>query len=283
VIEDATAALEPEAQRAGVELRVTVDAGVATRPVDAGAVVIQILTNLLLNAIAMSPRGSVVQVDAAEGGGGVIMGVSDEGPGVPPERRDTLFRGGISTRAGGAGIGLRHSASLAEAAGGSLSLAPSKRGARFELRWPLQDSAAEGAQYAVDSAPPPASPDGRKPRSGAILEGIRILLVEDDEAVVDLLDTALTARGATLVSVRDIIDLPGALASGPFHAALLDMSPIAQDVNGAFAAVRSASPGVRLVVMSGSLNHMPELHGTFGASWVRKPFEVREIVDALVQ
>jgi CheY-like chemotaxis protein len=276
VIDDATAALEPEARRAGIHLRVAVGAGVATRPVDAGAAVVQILTNLLLNAIAMSPRGSVVQVDAAEGGGGIVVGVSDEGPGIPPERRATLFSAGISTRAGGAGIGLRYSASLASAAGGALSLAPSKRGARFELRWPLPG--APGGQEqgeAADSAP-------HKPPSGAILQGIRILLVEDDEAVVDLLDTALTARGATIVSVRDVADLPGALASGPFHAALLDISPIEKDVSGTVAAVRTASPDARLVVMSGSVNHVPELQNASFSSWVRKPFEVREIVEALV-
>lgn len=117
--------------------------------------------------------------------------------------------------------------------------------------------------------------------AGAVLDGIRILLVEDDEAVVDLLDTALSARGAIIVSVRDVVDLPRALASGPFHAALLDISPIQEDIPGTVTAVRDKSPDARLVVMSGSA-HVPELQGERGAAWVRKPFEVREIVDALI-
>jgi DNA-binding NtrC family response regulator len=101
--------------------------------------------------------------------------------------------------------------------------------------------------------------------------------------VVELLDTALTARGAIIVSVRDVVDLPGALASGPFHAALLDISPIENDVRGTVAAVKKASPGARLVVMSGSSVSIPGLQEECGASWVRKPFEVREIVEALAR
>jgi CheY-like chemotaxis protein len=250
----------------------------------------QILTNLLLNAIAMSPRGSTVQIDAGANGAEAFIFVADEGPGVPPERRATLFVDGLSTRAGGAGIGLRHSAALARAAGGVLRLVPSERGARFEVRWPLTadvalerhspiETAHDGA---VETGPPSSvAPTRRAPRVS--LDGVRILLVEDDEAVIELLDTALTARGAIIISVRAPVDLPGALAGGTFHAALLDISPIEQDVLGTVSAVRGANPGIRLVVMTGSAVIVPELEGDFGASWVRKPFEVREIVDALVR
>jgi len=334
VVEDAVTALDPEACRASVTVTAELDPTLAARPVHAGAPLIQILTNLLLNAIAMSPHGGAVRVDACLEDGCAVLGVSDEGPGIPPERRATLLRSGVSTRVGGAGIGLRHSAALAEATGGRLTLAPSERGARFELRWPL-DRDGDGAHYAATpvpstrrlplwdavSDPPPstsridaslgahpaslfhvtgaAAPPGAAAAasvafsdgppssaparpSGPVLEGVRILIVEDDDAVVDLLDTALTARGATIVSVRHVRELPDALATGPFHAALLDLSPIVQDVGGTVAAVQGASPGARLVMMSGS-GTIADLPGDCGACWVRKPFEVGEIVDALIR
>jgi CheY-like chemotaxis protein len=275
VIEDAVTALDPEASRASIRVEAVVDASVGAYPVHASTTLLQILTNLLLNALAMSPHGGVVQVDAAPEGGVVVIGVSDEGPGIPPERRATLLRSGVSTRVGGAGIGLRHSAALAEAAGARLSLGSSVRGARFEVRWPMEGALMEG---------PPSSGPGSAPSRGPglVLDGVRILVVEDDDAVVDLLDTALTARGATIVSVREVNELPGVLASGRFDAALLDISPIKEDVQGTMAAVQSASPGARLVVMSGS-GTIADLPRDSGAFWVRKPFEVREIVDALVR
>ncbi|AUX38086.1 sensor histidine kinase [Sorangium cellulosum] len=292
VIDDAVTGLEPEARRSSIALRAEIDPDVARACVSNGAAVVQILTNLLLNAVALSPRGSAVRVDARLDGAAVIVGVADQGPGVPPSRRATLLSSGVSTRPGGAGIGLRHSAALASSAGGALALVPSDEGARFELRWPIEGSApapAGGssgddveAREAEAEEAPSAPRSTTSPLPGAVLEGVRILVVEDDDAVVDLLDTALTARGASIVSVQSAVELPGALASGPFQAALLDISPIAQDVLGTVSAVRSANPDVRLVVMSGSAVAAP-LPANSGVSWVRKPFEIREIVEALVR
>ncbi|XXT19309.1 hybrid sensor histidine kinase/response regulator [Sorangium sp. So ce429] len=285
VIDDAVTGLDPEARRAAIALHALLDPAVARIAVSNGAAVVQILTNLLLNAVALSPRGSAVRVDARLDGASVIVGVADQGPGVPPSRRATLLSSGVSTRPGGAGIGLRHSAALASASGGALALVPSEEGARFELRWPVEGSLpADGASYGAAEVEegPPVPRSTTSPVPGAVLDGIRILVVEDDDAVVDLLDTALTARGASLVSVQSASELPGALASGPFQAALLDISPIEQDVLGTVSAVRSANPDVRLVVMSGSAGAAP-LPADSGVSWVRKPFEIREIVEALVR
>ncbi|WP_437675609.1 hybrid sensor histidine kinase/response regulator [Sorangium sp. So ce131] len=284
IIDDVVTGLEPEARRAAIALRAAIEPAVARVAVHGGASVVQILTNLLLNAVALSPRGSAVRVDARRDGDAVVIGVADQGPGVPPSRRATLLSSGVSTRPGGAGIGLRHSAALAEAAGGALALVPSDEGARFELRWPAEGSRpAGGAPSDEEVEDAPAVPQSAtSPLPGTVLEGVRILVVEDDEAVVDLLDTALTARGASIVSVRSAVQLEGALASGPFQAALLDISPIEQDVLGTVSAVRSANPDVRLVVMSGSAGAAP-LPPDCGVSWVRKPFEVREIVEALTR
>ncbi|WP_437599426.1 ATP-binding protein [Sorangium sp. So ce590] len=284
VVDDAVTGLDSEARRSAIALRAAIDPAVARTCVSNGAAVVQILTNLLLNAVALSPRGSAVRVDARLDGAAVIVGVADQGPGVPLSRRATLLSSGVSTRPGGAGIGLRHSAALASAAGGALTLAPSEEGARFELRWPIEGFAPadrpSGGGEAEEAPPVPRSRTSLLP--GAVLDGVRILVVEDDDAVVDLLDTALTARGASIVSVQSALELPGALASGPFQAALLDISPIEQDVLGTVSAVRRANPDARLVVMSGSAVAAP-LPSNSGVSWVRKPFEIREIVEALVR
>ena len=109
----------------------------------------------------------------------------------------------------------------------------------------------------------------------------RILVVEDDDAVIDLLDTALTARGADVISVRRRSDLGAALAGGRFDAALLDISPIQDDVPGALATVRSASGALRVVLISGSAAHLPDVPTGWVSAWVRKPFEVAEILAAL--
>ena len=309
VLGDAVLGLEPEARRAGLEIEVIAAPDVETMLLDEASNVVQILTNLLLNAISVSPRGATVSVDARpfSRGHGVVLGVSDEGPGIPRHRRATLFTSGVSTRPGGAGLGLRHAASLARSAGGELSLAETLSGARFELRWPARLEASASASYRASSPdfeksiaektnhletvlaelalPPrradPAASAAPSSRSRDALKGARILLVEDDDAVIDLLDTALSARGADVVSVRRLGELDAALAGGRFDAALLDISPIQDDVPGALATVRSASGALRVVLISGSAAHLPDVPKGWVSAWVRKPFEVAEILAAL--
>ena len=269
VIADAIVGLEPEAARAGVVLRSAIHPSVEGVVIEGAVTVLQILTNLLLNAIEVSPRGGVVTVDAKPSRwGAVVVGVADEGAGVPPERRATLMEAGLSTRQGGAGIGLRHSAALARDAGGTLALVHAERGARFELSWPR-----EHVEQPI--RPPPAS------GISTALAGARILIIEDDDAVIGLLDTALSARGADVISVKRRTDLGSALATGTFDAALFDISPIQEDVAGALMAVREVSPAARLIVISGSSENLPALPQGCDPTWIRKPFELGEIVRAL--
>jgi CheY-like chemotaxis protein len=284
LVEDALTGIEPEVKRAGLTASGHTAPDVAERMIANAPTVLQILTNLLLNATAMAPRGSVVRVEAqAAAAGRVLLSVVDEGPGIAPERRGTLFESGLSTRAGGAGIGLRHAAKLARTLGGQLSLAESATGARFDLLWPeaaLEPAENEALPVHV-SIVPPAAPVSVRVRRALPLEGQRVLLVEDDDAVVDLLDTALTARGADVVSIRRQSELAAALATGPFDAALFDISPIQDDVCGALASTRLSSESVRVVLISGSAQQMPALPDDWVSAWVRKPFEVSEILQAI--
>ena len=265
VVGGALAALSVEASLAGVQL-VTETTGALSR-VARAADVRQIVTNLVMNALAFSPRGGRVRVELDTTGSSTAVVVHDEGAGVPAERHARLFEG-ESTREGGAGIGLRHARSLALAAGGELEIVPSPAGARFRLTWPRARSRS--------MAPPPS-------RSGAVLEGTRVLVVEDDEHVTLLLGTALGARGAIVTVARDRDELAKALAAGPHDAALIDLSPIASDVKGAVDALRKSSPGAALVFISGSSVGLPDAFAGEGVVWVRKPFEVAEIVAAVLQ
>jgi CheY-like chemotaxis protein len=285
VVRDAVTGMEPELRRAAIVAEEGVSPAVADLVIDHAPTVLQVLTNLLLNAIALSPLGARLRVEASSHGEGVVFAVVDQGPGIPPERRANLFQAGTSTRQGGAGIGLRHAAALAEALGGTLALgAQPVQGARFELTWPLASAPPppeSGAHPALHLAAPAPTPSRSR---GMVLSGTRILLVEDDDAVVDLLDTALTARGADVVSVRHRGELAEALSTGRFDAALFDISPIQEDVRGAVALARGTrdeTDALRVVLISGSAAQMPEMPADWVSAWVRKPFEIGEILQAI--
>ncbi|MEE4153939.1 MAG: HAMP domain-containing sensor histidine kinase [Erythrobacter sp.] len=104
--------------------------------------VLQILINLMGNAIAYSPERSTVtlRTETDEDTGRVAVTVSDEGPGIDPDLRSRIFdkfeRLGRETD-DGSGLGLYISHRLARIMGGSLVLAGgSGKGATFRLELP---------------------------------------------------------------------------------------------------------------------------------------------------
>lgn len=84
---------------------------------------VQILENLVENALAVSPEGEAVEITAASRGGRVVVTVADRGPG-PGEDPEALFQPYLTGRADGSGLGLPIARNLAEANGGSLVLRP---------------------------------------------------------------------------------------------------------------------------------------------------------------
>jgi signal transduction histidine kinase len=107
--------------------------------------VLQIVINLLGNAIAYSPAGSAVTITAAEGQDKTVsLSVQDEGPGITADQAERIFdkfeRLGRDSNAGidnGSGLGLYTSSRLAEAMGGQLGVSSEAgKGACFTLTLP---------------------------------------------------------------------------------------------------------------------------------------------------
>jgi signal transduction histidine kinase len=92
----------------------------------------QAIDNLVANALKFTPRGGRVRVRATREGPKVIFEVTDSGPGVAPEARDTIFdrykQGSRGRAAGGAGLGLAIARGIAEAHHGEISVATGDMG-----------------------------------------------------------------------------------------------------------------------------------------------------------
>lgn len=268
VARDCALAVKPEAQRRGLRVSV-VQEDQRDLLLQNAVVAQQILLNLLLNAIAFTPQhGSVTLALHCEGDTAVFT-VRDQGPGIPPERAENLFSGPDSTRRGGAGIGLCHSSALAAASGGALRLLHAGPGAAFELRWPAAE-AKSGTQHNDVAL--------------ASLHQRRILVVEDDCAVMSLIELALEARGAVVVGASTIQELESSVAAHPsFDAALVDLSPLAGATDSALRLMRAKNAELPLILISGLASGVPdEAHAHF-SDWVRKPFTMDEIVASLTR
>ena len=101
--------------------------------------VLQILLNLITNAIRYGPEHSVVRIETGGNAHVAWIAVHNQGVGLSPEQASHVFdkfeRLG-RTGDGGSGLGLYISRRLARAMGGDLIVAQQSEGARFELTLP---------------------------------------------------------------------------------------------------------------------------------------------------
>jgi two-component system sensor histidine kinase BaeS len=111
--------------------------------------IVQLLSNLVGNALKFTPAGGEVVVAAREGPDEVVVDVRDSGPGIAPDELphifDRFFRGTNvgEARASGSGLGLAITRSLAEMHGGAVDVTSAPgQGSVFSVRLPRD--AAEG-------------------------------------------------------------------------------------------------------------------------------------------
>ena len=139
---EAVAGVEGFAQKVGVAVRLAIDDGLPRVHADSDRVV-QVLTNLLSNALKFSPRNASVDVAARRRGTAVVFAVRDCGPGIPLEFRDKLFtKFAQADRARreqeGTGLGLAISRALVLAHGGEIWVESEPgKGAAFFFTLPL--------------------------------------------------------------------------------------------------------------------------------------------------
>jgi signal transduction histidine kinase len=135
--ERAYATFAEEAKARGIEYDLELDEGAVL--ITDGDRVLQIVTNLLSNALHWTPEGGRVDLGLGAQNGEVRVAVSDTGPGIAPEMEERIFRPFWSGDDGGTGLGLAIARELALALGGRLELhSELGSGSRFVLVLPLK-------------------------------------------------------------------------------------------------------------------------------------------------
>ncbi len=204
----------------------------------------QIIFNLIGNAIKFTERGGVtLQVCLADAADGprLQFDVIDTGIGMTPEQATRVFQpfsqadDSMTRQFGGTGLGLSISRRLAKMLGGDVILVESRPGQGTRFRATVSVGPLDGVrmieQHANGDAlavrregKPPSSPATRE----KVLEGLRILLVEDGEDNRRLIAHLLEKAGAILeLAENGRIGLEKALeasrSNSPFDVILTDM------------------------------------------------------------
>lgn len=198
VVSAALDAVRPAAQAKNIEISVTLPEKVALRADPQR--MLQIVWNLLSNAIKFTPKDGHVVVRATASAEAVSFEVIDDGEGIDPSFLTHVFepfrQGDASTtrKHGGLGLGLAIVKQIVDAHGGTITAASdgAGKGATFTIEMPKTPTvAAEPSPRSTRSEPPA---DGEPIR----LEGIKILVVDDDADARSLLKHVLVERGAAV-------------------------------------------------------------------------------------
>ena len=180
----------------------------------------QILLNLLGNAIKFTERGGVTLRVTPASPLGVRFEVADTGPGINEEQQTRLFQrfeqaegARTAARYGGSGLGLAICQELALAMGGRIQVRSTPgAGTCFTVELPLAASARppEALSRAVVATPVESEP-------------LRILLVEDDPTVAEVIASLLRARGHHVTHAAHGLAALAQAAAQVFDIALLDL------------------------------------------------------------
>jgi PAS domain S-box-containing protein len=253
------------------QARVRLEVGDAQGTVDADADrIVQTLTNLLSNAVKFSPAEGTVRVSAVEQGNEVLVTVSDEGDGIPPEHLEAVFGRFAQVDASdtrekeGSGLGLAICRGIVEQHGGRIwAESEPGAGATFCFSLPMVDASA-----ALET--PPEGDEAARP----------VLVCEDDPATRAVITELLRSHGYRVVGAGSAEEAMTLAFQQTPAAVLMDLTLPGQDGWTAIAALR-ADPRTRdvpVVIISGT-EPGPPPEGV--AAWLTKPLDVAWLLAEL--
>ncbi|HSD29239.1 MAG TPA: PAS domain S-box protein, partial [Vicinamibacteria bacterium] len=253
----------------------------------------QVLMNLVINAAeAIGERGGTVtvvtgvrEVTASDqplwGASGtplsagryVSLEVRDDGPGMDAETVDRIFEPFFTTKFTGRGLGLAAVLGVVRGHRGALS---------------VESSPGRGTTFRILFAPSArARPTELVPAPPSRRRGITVLLVDDEEAVVEMVGEVLEQDGFEVLRTKD-----GSRGVAVFRAnqarvdvVLLDLSMPGLSGEETYRRLREIDPGVRVILSSGY--DADEAKGRFGASppagFIQKPYRPEQLVAEIAR
>ena len=238
----------------------------------------QVLVNLGGNAVKFTEHGEVIlrlmPVRTENGALTVRFEVADTGVGIARENQTRIFEefaqedASTTRRFGGTGLGLAISRQIVELMGSRLALvsAPGEGSTfSFELTLPLADAAAQ----------PPAPPRG--------IEGLRVLVVQDNAAARALTGKALSDWAALPKAVRSLAEAVAESAAAKYDAVVID-DWLLNEADGLWSALRlSQSASLRTVRLLSFVSLTPDSsisRGPFDTE-ITKPLHLGELHEAL--
>lgn len=292
VLGGAMDAVRPAAEAKGVELENLTSSDLGRLAAD-GDRLQQVVWNLLSNAVKFTPAGGRVQLSAVRDEERVTLRVQDSGQGIDPSFLQHVFDpfrqadASPSRSHGGLGLGLAIAKQLVVAHGGTIRVESEGlgKGATFTTELPLR--AGDGAEPRRLSPPHPHPAVADAPR--ARLDGLRVLVVDDQEDFREFLGECVRHHGARVTTAASAKQALGEVASFRPHVIVSDLGMPGEDGFWLLRELRArkadeggATPAIALTAYARAEDRQRALASGFG-EFVPKPVDLEQLLERLAR
>lgn len=200
----------------------------------------EVIVNIIMNAVDAMPEGGALTVGSREEDGNVLIRIADTGIGIPPENLEKIFLPFFSTKVDrGTGLGLSICQNIITQFKGTITVTSERsKGAVFTITLPAAPS-------------PSATPSKKKETDIRKIVKSRILAVDDEESICEIMDGFLTPEGHRVVTATNPRRAIEMFQKEPFDLVITDlgMSPITGwDL---LKTIRAHRPETKTIILTG--------------------------------
>ena len=243
----------------------------------------QVIWNLLSNAAKFTPDGGTIQITLFYRDNFAEITVTDSGDGIEKDFLPFVFDrfrqadGGATRRHGGLGLGLAIVRNLVELHGGSVSVKSegSGKGAAFTVRLPVKT---EDTETVTPSDNADNAPHG-------ILEGLKILVVDDEPDALELVAFILKGEGAWVFTADSVDKALKIFDEKPIDAVVSDIGMPEKDGYDFISEIKKRTaqiPTVALTAYAGEEDGKRVLQAGYHA-YLPKPLEPSELIETIAE
>lgn len=253
-----------EAQGRSATIEVRQELGKVPPVVGRPSELLEVLVNLIVNAIEAMPGGGVLAIESAVEDRNVLLRVRDSGIGIPDAVKVHLFTPFFTTKAGGTGLGLSVSREILRRHGGDLAI-----------------ESAEGRGTCATVTLPAAEVDREAPLPE--LQKLRVLVVDDDPFFRDILVGLLTAEGYLVTGAAGGEEALACLKREVYELVLADI--VMPGVMGweVARAARAQDPAPAVILFTGWAvpPEDPALQESGAEAFLEKPIQVPDLLETV--